>query len=72
MNAWPAVCAEIVFGHNSSVKREQLEIGCNNTRISWGNEEIDERKVRNITETDTASYDGCLEISQDKFQHEYQ
>ena len=37
-----------------------------------GNEEIDERKVRNITETDTASYDGCLEISQDKFQHGYQ
>ena len=36
MSAWPAVHAEIVFGHNSSVKREQLEIGFNNTRITKG------------------------------------
>ena len=35
-SAWPAVHAETVFGHNSSVKREQLEIGFNNTRISKG------------------------------------
>ena len=37
-----------------------------------GDEETDERKVRKITGTDTASYDGWLEISQDKFHNGYQ
>lgn len=69
MNALPAVHAETVFGHNSSVKENSQKFDLIVQESARGNEETD---VRKITGTDTASYDGWLEISQDKFHNGYQ
>lgn len=69
MNALPAVHAETVFGHNSSVKENSQKLDLIVQESARGNEETD---VRKITGTDTASYDGWLEISQDKFHNGYQ
>lgn len=72
MNALPAVHAETVFGRNSSVKENSQKLDLIIQESARGDEETDERKVRKITGTDTASYDGWLEISQDKFHNGYQ